>query len=57
MASAIAKSKLDPLLGSQAGDRETVTLRFGQLSLLLVSAARTRSRDSLRAASGNPKRL
>ena len=54
IASAIDKSKLEPLLGSQAGESETVTLRFGQLSLVFIKAARTRSRDSLRAASGRP---
>ena len=46
IASAIDRSKLDPLFGSQAGDRETVTFRLGHVSLQLVSAARTRSRDS-----------
>ena len=50
----IAKSKLDPLFGSHAGDKETVTLRFGHTSPQLTIALRTRSRDSDKAASGNP---
>ena len=37
-----------------AGDSETVTFLFGQTSFELINAARTRSRDSLSAASGNP---
>ena len=55
MLSAIERSKLEPLLGNQAGDIDTVTLRLGQISLQLVIAARTRSRDSCSAASGRPK--
>ena len=51
----IAKSKLDPLFGSQAGERETVTLRLGHTSPQLTIALRTRSRDSDNAASGKPK--
>ena len=50
----IAKSKLDPLFGSHAGDNETVTLRLGQTSPQLTIALRTRSRDSDNAASGKP---
>ena len=49
------KSKLDPLLGNQAGERETVTFLFGHVSKQLTRAARTRSRDSESAVSGNPK--
>ena len=50
----IAKSKLDPLFGNHAGDKETVTLRFGHTSPQLTIALRTRSRDSDNAASGKP---
>ena len=50
----IARSKLDPLFGSQAGDNETVTFRLGHTSPQFTIALRTRSRDSERAASGNP---
>ena len=50
----IAKSKLDPLFGSQAGESETVTFRFGQISAQFTIAALTRSRDSESAASGRP---
>jgi hypothetical protein len=52
----IARSKLDPLFGSQAGDNETVTLRLGHTSLQFTIALRTRSRDSDSAASGNPNK-
>ena len=51
----IAKSKLEPLLGSHAGESETVTLRCGQTSPQFTSAARIRSRDSESAVSGKPK--
>ncbi|CAB4843874.1 unannotated protein [freshwater metagenome] len=51
----IAKSKPDPLLGSQAGESETVVFLLGHTSLQLTMAARTRSRDSDRAASGSPR--
>jgi hypothetical protein len=47
----------DPLLGNQAGDNETVTFLFGHISPLFTSAARTRSLDSFRAASGNPRSM
>jgi len=50
----IAKSKLDPLFGNQAGESETVTFRFGHTSPQLTMALRTRSRDSVSAASGRP---
>ena len=50
----IAKSKLEPLLGNQAGESETVTLRLGHTSPQLTIALRTLSRDSVNAASGNP---
>ena len=50
----IAKSKLDPLFGNQAGESETVTFRLGQTSPQLTIALRTRSLDSDKAASGNP---
>jgi hypothetical protein len=50
----IAKSKLEPLLGNQAGESETVTFRLGHTSPQLTIALRTRSRDSVKAASGNP---
>ena len=53
--SAMGRSKLEPDFGSHAGESETTTLRFGQLSSELTIAARTRSRDSFRAASGNPR--
>ncbi|MEY3803636.1 MAG: hypothetical protein RL126_780 [Actinomycetota bacterium] len=53
---AIDKSKLDPLFGSHAGESETVTFLFGQVSKQLTKAARTRSRDSDSAVSGNPRR-
>ena len=52
---AIDKSKLDPLFGNHAGESETVTFLFGHTSDELTIAARTRSRDSLRAASGKPR--
>ena len=55
MAIAIDKSKLDPLFGSHAGESETVTFLFGHTSDELTIAALTRSRDSLSAASGNPR--
>ena len=54
IASAIERSKPDPLFGSQAGESETVTFLFGQTSFELINAARTRSRDSFSAASGRP---
>ena len=54
-ASAIDKSKPEPLFGNHAGESETVTFLLGQASLLFISAARTRSRDSESAASGRPK--
>ena len=40
------RSKLEPLLGSHAGDSETVTLLFGQRFPELLIAERIRSRDS-----------
>jgi hypothetical protein len=53
-AMAIERSKLEPLFGSQAGDKETVTFLFGHVSKQLTNAALTRSRDSDSAASGSP---
>ena len=52
---AIDKSKLEPLFGNHAGDKETVTFLFGQVSTQFTSAARTRSRDSESAVSGRPR--
>ncbi len=49
------KSKLEPLLGNHAGDKETVTFLFGHVSKQFTSAARTRSRDSDSAVSGRPR--
>ena len=51
---AIDKSKLDPLFGNQAGDKETVTFLLGHVSRQLTNAALTRSRDSDSAVSGSP---
>ena len=55
IASAMERSKLEPLLGNQAGESETVTFLLGQTSLQFDIAARTRSRDSCSAASGSPR--
>jgi hypothetical protein len=52
---AMDKSKLDPLFGNQAGDKETVTFLLGHVSRQFTNAARTRSRDSDSAVSGKPK--
>ena len=52
---AIARSKAGPLFGNQAGESETVTFLLGHFCPVLVSAARTRSRDSWSEASGRPK--
>lgn len=52
---AIDKSKLEPLLGNQAGESETVTFLLGHVSKQLTNAALTRSRDSDKAVSGSPK--
>ncbi|CAB4837863.1 unannotated protein [freshwater metagenome] len=54
---AIGKSNAEPLLGNHAGDSDTVTFLFGQTSPLFTSAARTRSFDSFKAASGNPRSM
>ncbi|CAB4599152.1 unannotated protein [freshwater metagenome] len=54
IATAIGKSKFEPLLGSHAGESETVTFLFGHSSRELTKAERTRSRDSINAKSGNP---
>ena len=53
-AAAIARSNPDPRFGSHAGESEIVTRLFGQVSPEFIRAARTRSRDSESAASGNP---
>lgn len=49
-------SYTDPIFGSVAGDSASVSLAMGQLFPQLVTAARTRSRDSCSAASGRPTR-
>ena len=56
MPTASATSYMEPALGSEAGDNATVSRVFGQLLPQLVTAARTRSRDSCTAASGRPTR-
>ena len=53
---AIGRSNADPLFGNHAGVSETVIFRFGQTWPQFTIAALTRSFDSLRAASGKPKR-
>ncbi len=55
-ATAIAKSKPDPRFCRSAGESDTVRRRFGHVSPLLTSAARTLSRASDSAASGSPTR-
>ena len=55
--SATARSKPLPRLGSEAGERATVVRLFGHPSPELMSAERTRSRDSDNAASGRPSKL
>ena len=55
IASEIARSKEEPLLGNHAGESETVIFLFGQLRLLFRIAARIRSRDSFNVASGSPR--
>ena len=53
-AAARARSKELPRLGSVAGESASVTRRCGHDWPELTTAARTRSRDSARAASGKP---
>ena len=57
MATAMARSKPLPRLGRLAGDRPTVIFCCGQLSPLLMIAARIRSRASRSAVSGKPIRI
>jgi hypothetical protein len=56
IASEIAKSKIEPRFGTEAGDKFTVTRRPGNGKPELWAAARTRSRASESDASGNPTR-
>src|SRR5690606_19509911 len=51
------RSKPEPCFGSAAGDRLTVTRRFGSSQPLFAQADRTRSRASPRAVSGRPMRM
>ncbi len=51
---AIARSSPAPLLRWLVGARLTVMQRFGQAKPPLLTAARTRSRDSRHAVSGMP---
>jgi hypothetical protein len=53
-AMAMPRSNDDPCLGSDAGDRLTVSLRAGRAHPELVAAERTRSRASPRDVSGRP---
>ncbi len=53
-AAAIARSNPGPALGRSAGARLAVMRCSGKVNPELVNAARTRSRDSLTAASGSP---
>jgi hypothetical protein len=53
-ATAIARSNAEPCLGSDAGERFTVTRRCGSGQPALVAADRTRSRPCESAASGSP---
>ncbi len=46
----------EPIFGRVAGDKASVSRAIGQLLPQLVIAARTRSRDSCNAVSGNPTR-
>ena len=46
----------EPIFGRVAGDKASVNRAIGQLLSQLVIAARTRSRDSCNAVSGNPTR-
>ena len=55
IAIAIGRSKLEPVLGSHAGERETVIRDWGQRYPEFANALRTRSRDSCSAESGNPR--
>ena len=48
------KIKPDPRFGNHAGLRLTVIFTLGHFKPLFTTAARTRSRASLRAVSGNP---
>ncbi len=57
IATAMARSKPEPRLGSAAGESPTVILAVGQLSPLLTMAARIRSRASRSAVSGRPTRI
>src|SRR5699024_1093134 len=56
-ATATARSKADPALGSEAGERLTVRRRASQGRPQEVTAARTRSRASDSDASGRPTRM
>src|SRR5690606_10998725 len=56
-ATAMARSKAEPALGSEAGERLTVRRRASQGSPQDVTAARTRSRASDSDASGSPTRM
>jgi 3-deoxy-D-arabino-heptulosonate 7-phosphate (DAHP) synthase len=53
---AMARSKLEPNLGTDAGDKLTVILRGGNSSPEFLQAALTRAGDSLSEASGSPTR-
>lgn len=55
-ANASAMSYTEPIFGSVAGDSANVSRAIGQVLPQLVTAARTRSRDSCSAASANPTR-
>lgn len=54
MAAAIGRSNPDPALRSELGARFTTTLSAGIVNPQALIAARTRSCDSLTAASGMP---
>src|SRR5690554_882752 len=54
---AMARSVTEPDLGNDAGDRLTVMRRAGQAKPDEDTAARTRSRASLRDVSGSPTKV
>ena len=54
MEMAIGRSRWAPSLGSSAGARLTVILRFGKVKPELTRALRTRSRDSLMVLAAMP---
>lgn len=53
-AHATARSKPEPLFGTEAGERPTVSFFCGHSAPELTTAARTRSRLSIRLLSGSP---